>query len=93
MKTVLEDIYEMLEQHDERVFLDYMRENKKLLFKKEKEQMTQNQVVEKSKTNLRKAVLNKRGTKFPFLHLYYKRNSYENKNSRIKSSYRQNSII
>jgi hypothetical protein len=49
MKTVLEDIYEMLEQHDERVFLDYMRENKKLLFKKEKEQMTQNQVVEKSK--------------------------------------------
>ena len=49
MKTVLEDIYEMLEQHDERVFLDYMRENKKFLFKKEKEQMTQNQVVEKPK--------------------------------------------
>lgn len=49
MATVLEDIYDMLEQHDERVFLDYMRENKKLLFKKEKEQMNQNQVVEKPK--------------------------------------------
>lgn len=47
MKTVLEDIYEMFEQHDERVFLDFMRENKKLLFKKEKEQMNQKQVVEK----------------------------------------------
>jgi len=47
MKTILEDIYEMFEQHDERVFLDFMRENKKLLFKKEKEQMNQNQVVEK----------------------------------------------
>lgn len=49
MSTVLEDIYEMFEQHDERVFLDYLRENKKLLFKKEKEQANQNQVVEKVK--------------------------------------------
>ena len=47
MKTVLENIYEMFEQHDERVFLDFMRENKKFLFKKEKEQMDQKQVIEK----------------------------------------------
>jgi len=47
MKTVLEEIYNMFEQHDERVFLDFMRENKELLFKKEQKQMTQTQVVEK----------------------------------------------
>jgi len=54
MKTVLEDIYEMFEQHDERVFLDFMRENKRFLFKKEKEQMNQNQVVEKPKQPFQK---------------------------------------
>jgi hypothetical protein len=47
MKTVLEEIYNMFEQHDERVFLDFMRENKKFLFEKEQKQMTQTQVVEK----------------------------------------------
>jgi len=47
MKTVLEEIYNMFEQHDERVFLDFMRENKELLFKKEQKQMTQTQIVEK----------------------------------------------
>ena len=47
MKTVLEEIYNMFEQHDERVFLDFKRENKELLFKKEQKQMTQTQVVEK----------------------------------------------
>lgn len=51
MATALEDIYEMFEQHDERVFLDYLRENKKILLKKEKEQTNQTPVVEKpSKT-------------------------------------------
>ena len=51
MATALEDIYEMFEQHDERVFLDYLRENKKVLLKKEKEQMNQTPVVTKpSKT-------------------------------------------
>ena len=54
MKTVLEDIYEMFEQHNERVFLDFMRENKRFLFKKEKEQMNQNQVVEKLKQTFQK---------------------------------------
>ena len=36
--TAIELVYSMFENHDERVFLDFLRENKALLFKKEQEQ-------------------------------------------------------
>jgi hypothetical protein len=38
MKTAVEQIYSFFENHDERVFLDFLRENKTQLLKQEQEQ-------------------------------------------------------
>lgn len=38
MQTVLQFIYEVFESQDERVFLDFLRENKKDLLKREQKQ-------------------------------------------------------
>jgi hypothetical protein len=38
MKTAVEIIYDLFENHDELVFLDFLRENKTQLLKQEQEQ-------------------------------------------------------
>jgi hypothetical protein len=38
MKTAVETIYDLFENHDERVFLDFLRENKTYLLNREQEQ-------------------------------------------------------
>lgn len=36
MKTAVETIYDLFENHDERMFLDFLRENKRMLLDMEK---------------------------------------------------------
>jgi hypothetical protein len=38
MKTAVETIYNLFENHDERMFLDFLRENKRMLLDMEKAQ-------------------------------------------------------
>ena len=38
MKTAVETIYNLFENHDERMFLDFLRENKRMLLDMEKTQ-------------------------------------------------------
>lgn len=45
MQTVLQFIYEVFESQDERVFLDFLRENKKDLLKREQKQSEPQPVV------------------------------------------------